>query len=79
MLILSLGKSLLRICKLNELNILEISSRTGFIDKVDGLVRQETVRYVSLGRLNGKLYYLVRISDIVVLLVVILDALEDLD
>ena len=79
MLILSLCKSLLGIGKLNELNILEISCRTCFIDKVDGLVRQETVRYVSLGRLNGKLYYLVRISDVVVLLVVILDALEDLD
>ena len=75
MLTLSLFESLFGIGKLYKLNILEVCCRTCLIDKVNGLIRKVSVSDVSLGCLNGKLDYFIRICDIVMLLVVILDTL----
>ena len=75
MLELSLLQSLSGVGDLNELNILEVCCRTCLVDKVDRLVRKVSVSDVSLGCLDGKLYYLIRICDVVVLLIVILNTL----
>ncbi len=58
---LSLFKSFLGIGKLYELNILKVCSRSCLIDKVDSLIRKISVSDISLGCLNGKLDYFIRI------------------
>ena len=76
---LGLLKSLLGVCELNELNVLKVCSRTRLIDKVDSLIREVSVSDVSLGCLNGKLDYFIRICDIMMLLIIVLNALQYLD
>ena len=53
--------------------------RSRLVDEVDGLVGQEAVGDVAGGQLGGGLEGVVRDRQLVVLLVALLDALEDLD
>ena len=53
--------------------------RRGLVDEVDGLVGQEAVGDVARGQLGRRLEGVVGDRQLVVLLVALLDALEDLD
>ena len=54
-------------------------ARGGFVDQVDGLVGQEAVRDVARRELGGRLEGFIRDDQVVVLLVHLADALQDLD
>ncbi len=54
-------------------------ARACFVDHVDGLVGQEAVRDVALGQLGGRRQREVRDRNLVVVLVFLAEALEDLD
>ena len=71
-------KSLFGIYKLDELDVLEVCGRTRLIDKVDGLIGKVSVSDISLRSFYGKLYDFVRVSYVVMLLVVISNAFQDL-
>ncbi len=51
----------------------------GLVDQVDGLVRQEAVRHIAGRKLGRGFEGLIRDDQVVVLLVHLADALEDLD
>ena len=79
MLCLGLLKSLFGVSQLNELYVLKVCSRTCLIDKVYGLIRKISVGDISFRSLYGKFDYLVRICDVVMLLIIVLNALQDLN
>src|SRR3954471_13523806 len=58
---------------------LDAHARRGLVDEVDGLVGQEAVGDVAVGQLGGGLEGLVGDLDLVVLLVTVAQALEDLN
>ena len=57
----------------------QFHARAGFVDQIDGLVRQEAVRNVAAGSEDGRFDGLVRVADRMELLVAVLDAEQDLD
>jgi hypothetical protein len=65
--------------RLFRLGGLKRETRSGLVDYVDGLVRQEAVVYVADGELDGARQGVLRVGGSVVLLVVGGDPFEDLD
>ena len=58
--------------------VFKINVRAGLVDKVDGLIRQKAVGYIPLRHGNGHLAHLVGYDDLMIILVIVLDALYDL-
>ena len=57
----------------------QLDARAGFVDQIDGLVRQEAVRNEAAGGEDGGFDRIVGVGDGVELLVALLDAEQDLD
>ena len=53
-------------------------STTGFVQSIDGFVRQCTIADVSFGQRHTSLYRLRRVGHIVVIFISLLDVIEDL-
>ena len=57
----------------------QFHARTGFVDQIDGLIRQEAIRDVAAGSIDGGFDRFIGIADRMELLVAVLDAEENLD
>ena len=60
-------------------SLAQLHARSGFVDEVDCLVRQEAVRNVAVGMRDREVDGFVGVSDRVEFLVTVLDAEQDLD
>ena len=76
---LQIGHGALGLHELCNFRMAQVAAGAGFIQQVNGLVRQETIRDVAFRQLNDARHDGVGHTDAVVLFIVDADALDDLD